>query len=121
MRSLLSFLVFLLTLILGAFAFAYATIEFNDAMRDLTASAHGLPDRLQALGLGNQYVIWTDILLGGDKLIFLGFIIAARLFLTITGAFVGFVLGVHTEAPVSRRQPAPARGRGKASAFDRWG
>jgi hypothetical protein len=121
MRSLLSFLVFLLTIILGAFAYAYASIEFRDVMRELTASASGLPDRLQALGLSSQYAVWADILLGGDRVIFLGFIVAARLFLTIAGAFVGFVLGVHTEDAVSRRRPAPARSRSKASAFDRWG
>jgi hypothetical protein len=121
MRSLLSPVVFLLALILGAFAFAYATIEYGDAMRDLTASAHGLPDRLQTLGLGSQYVVWADILLGGDKLIFIGFIILARIFLAIAVGFLGFVLGAHSEQHWRERQPAPARGRGRASAFDHWG
>jgi hypothetical protein len=120
MRNWLSFLVFLLTLILGSLAFAYATIEYSGAMHNLTASVRGLPDRLQSLGLSNRYAVWADILLGGDKLIFLGFVIAARLFLTIAGVFVGFVLGVQAEDHLKRpRQPAPSRSRGRASTLNR--
>jgi hypothetical protein len=109
MRSLLSFLVFLLTLILGAVAFAYATTEFSGVMHKLAAAAHTLPDQLQAHGLGAQYADWANILLGGDKLIFLSFIIAARLFLTVTAAFVGFVLAcTPTIARPADSPPQPA-------------
>jgi hypothetical protein len=121
MKNLLSFLVFLLTLILGAVAYAYATLEFGDAMHNLSAAAHTLPNRLQSLGLSGQYAVWTNSLIDGDRLILLGFIVIARLFLTTAAAFIGFVLGVHTEDHASRRQPAPARSRSKASTFDRWG
>jgi hypothetical protein len=126
MKSVLSPLMFLLTLVLGAFAFAYATIQYNDAMRDLTASAHGLPDRLQSLGLSSQYIVWADILLGGDKLIFLSFIIMARVFLALSGVLIGFVLGGrHEKDPWRDHQPVPARGRGRGrgrtSALDQQG
>lgn len=128
MKSVLSPLTFLLALVLGAFAFAYATIHYGDSMRDLISVTNRLPDKLQSLGLSSQYAVWADILLGGDKLIFLMFIVIARLILALLVGFVGFVIGPGSEEDLWReRQPAPARGRNrgrsraKPSAFDRWG
>jgi hypothetical protein len=126
MKSVLSPLVFLLALIFGAVAFSYATIHYGSAMRDLSASAKSLPDGLKNLGVSSQYVVWADILLAGDKLILLAFIVMARIFLAVTGGMVGFVIGPRAEAdPWRDSKPASARNRSrnrrKASAFDQWG
>ena len=109
MRILFSSFTFVLTLIVGSIAFAATAIMYPGIMRELIASAQQLPPYLSKLGLSNTYLVWTDILLSGDKLVLLGFVLATR----IVFALIGIVFG-----------PLFGFGAGHAerdSAFHRWG
>ena len=113
MRLLFSSFTFVATMIVGSIAFAFTAIEFPAIMRDLIAYAQLLPPYLSNLGLSDRYMVWVDILISGDKLVLLGFILATRLIFAMVGSIVG---------PIS--DPAPSRRsfvQSKASAFDGWG
>ncbi len=109
MRVLWSSFKFILTLIIGAIAFAATAIEFPGIMRQLIEWAQQLPPYLEQLGLSNTYLVWTDIILSGDKLVLLGFVLVTRLIFGLIGTVVGPLFGVGSE-----------RG-GDKSAFQRWG
>ena len=104
----------LVTIVIGAIAFAFTAIEFPTIMRDLIAYAQTLPAYLSGLGLNDRYLVWVDILLSGDKLVLLGFVLVARIILSIIGSMV---------APIF--ESAPTRSsfarEGDGSAFDGWG
>lgn len=115
MRILFSSLSFVVTVIVGAIAFAVTAIQFPAVMRQLIEMAQGLPGYLASLGIPDTYMVWLDILLTGDKLVLLGFIMATRIvWAVIAGAF----------GPDDTRSPrasfAPS-GHLQVSAFDRWG
>ncbi|MGB0085566.1 MAG: hypothetical protein WBP94_09380 [Rhodomicrobiaceae bacterium] len=109
MRTFWSSFVFVLTLIVGALAFAATAIEFPGIMRELIASAQQLPPYLEKLGLSNAYLVWTDILLSGDKLVLLGFVLATRFIFALIAIVFGPLFGFGLPNP------------GRESAFNRWG
>src|SRR5918998_3824573 len=86
MRILFSSFTFVVTVILGAIAFAFTAIEFPAIMRDLIVYAQTLPAYLSGLGLSDTYMVWVEILLSGDKLVLLGFVMAARIVVAIVGS-----------------------------------
>jgi formate hydrogenlyase subunit 4 len=100
---------FVFTLILGAIAFAATAIEFPGIMRQLIDWAQQLPPYLEGLGLSNNYLVWTDIILSGDKLVLLGFVLATRIVLALIGTVLGPIFGVGSK-----------RSRDE-SAFEKWG
>jgi hypothetical protein len=107
MRILFSSFMFVITLIVGAIAFAATAIELPGIMRQLIEWAQQLPPYLEQLGLSNTYLIWPDIILSGDKLVLLGFVLMTRLVFALIGTVVG-----------------PLFGSGRAaneSAFQKWG
>jgi hypothetical protein len=109
MRILFTSFSFVFTLILGSIAFAATAIEFPSLMRELIGLAQQLPPYLSNLGLSDTYLVWTDILLSGDKLVLLGFVLATRIVLALLGIVFGPLFGF---------------GSGRAeqdSAFHRWG
>src|SRR5262245_24039186 len=89
MRLMFSSFYFVITLVSGAIAFAATAIEFPGIMREFIAIAQKLPAYLSTFGLSDQYMVWIDILLSGDKLVLLGFVLATRLFLTILAGVFG--------------------------------
>lgn len=109
MRILWSSFTFILTLIVGAIAFAATAIELPGIMRQLIEWAQQLPPYLESLGLSNTYLVWTDIILSGDKLVLLGFVLATRIVFALIGTVVGPVFGVGS-----------SRSRNE-SAFQKWG
>jgi hypothetical protein len=113
MRILFSSFSFMVTIVIGAIAFAFTAIEFPTIMRDLIAYAQTLPAYLSGLGLNDRYLVWVDILLSGDKLVLLGFILAARIVLSIIASIV---------APIFESGPRATYVReDDGSAFDGWG
>jgi hypothetical protein len=111
MRILFSSFSFLATMVVGAIAFAFTAIEFPTIMRDLIAYAQGLPGYLSSLGVGDRYMVWMDILLTGDKLVLLGFILATRILFSIITGIVG------GDQPPARASFAPEK---DGSPFKGW-
>ncbi len=109
MRVLWSSFTFVLTLIVGAIAFAATAIELPGIMRQLIEWAQQLPPYLEQLGLSNNYLVWTDIILSGDKLVLLGFVLVTRIVFALIATVVGPIFG-----------SGSARA-GDESAFQRWG
>jgi hypothetical protein len=88
MRLLFTSVSFVLTLIIGAIAFAFTAIEFPAIMREFIAVAQMLPAYLSSLGISDQYMVWIDILLSGDKLVLLFFVLVTRIvFAILAGVF----------------------------------
>ncbi|MGF1619891.1 MAG: hypothetical protein ACFCUR_04685 [Rhodomicrobiaceae bacterium] len=109
MRILYTSFIFVLTLIVGAILFAATAIEFPGIMRELIGWAQQLPPYLEQIGLSNTYLVWTDIILSGDKLVLLGYILVTRLIFALIGTVVGPLFGVGS-----------AKNRND-SAFQQWG
>jgi hypothetical protein len=108
MRLLFTSFTFVLTLAVGAIAFAATAIQFPTLMRQLIGAAQQLPGYLSQVGLSDTYLVWTDILLSGDKLVLLGFVIVTRIVFALLGMIFGPLFGM-----------GPAQG--SDSAFNRWG
>lgn len=109
MRILWSSFVFVLTLIIGAIAFAATAIEFPAMMRQFIDLAQQLPPYLSQLGLSENYLVWTDILLSGDKLVLLAYVLATRIVFALLGIVFGPLFGFGGASA------------GRESAFNRWG
>jgi hypothetical protein len=116
MRILFSSFSFIATLIVGAIAFAATAIEFPGIMRELIAAAQLLPAYLSQLGLTDRYMVWIEILLSGDKLVLLGFVLATRIVFAIIGGVVGPIF--ESGAPRASFVEMPS---GKSSPFHKWG
>lgn len=114
MRIFFSSLGFVATVIIGAIAFAVTAIQFPAIMRQLIEVAQRLPGYLSSLGIPDNYMVWLDILLTGDKLVLLGFVMAARIVWAVIIGAVG-----PGDARSSRASFAPSHLQ--ISAFDRWG
>lgn len=110
MRILFSSFTFVLTLIVGAIAFAATAIEFPTIMRQLIEWAQHLPPYLAQLGLSDNYLVWTDILLSGDKLVLLGFVLVTRILFALLGIVFGPLFGM-----------SGGGDQKSDSAFHRWG
>jgi hypothetical protein len=119
MRILFSSFTFLLTIVLGAIAFAFTAIEFPGIMRELIAYAQTLPAYLSSTGLSDNYMVWVEILLSGDKLVLLGFVLAARIVIAIIGSVVSplFESNPSRTSSYIRQQQQQSQG----SAFTGWG
>jgi hypothetical protein len=119
MRILFSSFTFLLTIVLGAIAFAFTAIEFPGIMRELIAYAQTLPAYLSSAGLSDNYMVWVDILLSGDKLVLLGFVLAARIVIAIISSVVSplFESNPSRTSSYIRQQQQQSQG----SAFTGWG
>jgi hypothetical protein len=116
LRILFSSVSFVVTLIIGAIAFAATAIHFPAIMRDLIAMAQQLPGYLANLGLSNDYLVWVDILLSGDKLVLLGFVLAARILVSIVASV--FAPLFERDMPRASFVSTP---RAKMSPFHKWG
>jgi hypothetical protein len=112
MRILFTSFSFVLTLIVGSLVFAFTALEFPAIMRDLIAYAQSLPGYLSNLGIGDRYLVWVDILLSGDKLVLLGFILVTRIIFAIVGGVV---------TPAYDSAPPRQQNQKQASAFNGWG
>lgn len=77
---------FILTVIIGAVAFAFTAMTYPTTMRQLMSNAEQLRNQLGAIGIDDSYMVWVDILLQGDNLVLMGFIIAARIVFALLGA-----------------------------------
>ena len=115
MRIFFSSLSFVVTVVIGAIAFAVTAIQFPGIMRQFIEIAQGLPRYLASLGISDAYMVWVDILLSGDKLVLLGFILAARIVLAVIIGALGL-----TDSGPSRVSFTQSR-QLQVSAFDRWG
>jgi hypothetical protein len=116
MRILFTSVTFVATLIVGAIAFAATAIEFPGIMRELIAYAQLLPAYLSGLGLSDRYMVWIEILLSGDKLVLLGFVLATRIVFAILGSVVGPIF--ESGSPRASFVEIP---HGKMSPFHKWG
>ena len=104
MRIIWSSFVFILTLVVGYIAFQWSALNFPNEMRSLIDWAQQLRPYLEAQGLPPGYLV----LLAGNMLVLLGFIIITRLVFALIGTIVGPLFGV-------------GQGRSDESAFQRWG
>ena len=84
---------FILTILLGAFAFAATAIQQPTLMRELLSIARQIPDHFAASGLSDEYLVWVDILLGGDKLVFIGYLVVARIVVGVLASMLGGMFG----------------------------
>ena len=100
---------FVLTLVVASLAFVATVIEFPGVMLQLTGWANQLSPFLAKLGVPNNYLVWVDILLNGQKLVLLGYILATRFIFALIGIVFGPLFGLGA--------PHPSR----ESAFNRWG
>lgn len=114
MRTFSASLKFILTLVLGAVAFAATAIEQPTLMREFLSLARQVPAYFSALGLPDNYMVWVEILLGGDKLVFIGYLIVARIVVGAFSSLLGGIFGLGATAP--RR----AQSR-ENSTFEGWG
>jgi hypothetical protein len=110
MRVIWSSFLFTLTLVVGAILFAFTAIEFPSVMRQLIEWAQQLPPYLTQTGLSDSYLIWTDIILSGDKLVLLAFVLFTRLLFALIGTVVGPLFGI-----------GGAPRHADESAFEKWG
>ena len=101
---------FILTIALGAFAFAATAIQQPTLMRELLSIARRIPEYFAASGLSDEYLVWADILLGGDKLVFIGYLVLARIVVGILASLLGSIFGFG----VRRRETR------EASPFSGW-
>jgi len=85
---------FILTIVLGAFAFAATAIQQPTLMRELLSIARQIPDHFAASGLSDEYLVWVDILLGGDKLVFIGYLVVARIVVGMLAAMFSGIFGL---------------------------
>lgn len=99
---------FILTLLLGAFAFAFTAIEQPTLMRELLSIARHIPEQFSRSGISDEYLVWVDILLGGDKLVFIGYLIVAQIVVGMSASMLGGLFGfgrrrkrVHENSPFS--------------------
>ncbi|RIA55334.1 hypothetical protein [Dichotomicrobium thermohalophilum] len=100
---------FILTIVLGAFAFAATAIQQPTLMREFLSIARRVPEHFAASGLSDEYLVWVDILLGGDKLVFIGYLIAARIVVGLLAGLLGSIFGFGMRRrPV--REPSPFAG-----------
>jgi hypothetical protein len=116
MRLLFTSFSFAFTLIVGALAFAATAIEFPGVMRELLGAAQTLSGYLSTLGLSDRYLVWIDILLSGDKVVLLGFVLATRIVFSILGGVFSPLF--EGSAP---RASFVEGGHGGTSPFHRWG
>lgn len=75
-------------MVLGAIAFAFTAMTYPSTMRQLMAGAEHLRNQLSTVGISDSYMVWIDILLQGDNLVLMGFIMVARIVMAILGALV---------------------------------
>ncbi len=92
---------FVLTIVLGAFAFAFTAIQQPTLMRELLSIARHIPEQFSRSGISDDYLVWVDILLGGDKLVFIGYLIVARIVVGVLASMLGGLFGFGR-----RRKPA---------------
>ena len=92
MRYLLSSFSFFFTLIIGALVFAALAIEFPAIMNEFVRWANLVPGYLGDLGVPDQYMVWINILITGDKLVLLGIVLVTRIVLSLViGAFASLL------------------------------
>jgi hypothetical protein len=104
MRVIWSSFIFVLTLIVGYIAFQWFALNYPDAMRSLIDRAQQLRPYLEAQGFPPGYLV----LLAGNMLVLLGFILVTRLVFALIGTIVGPLFGIGQD-------------RAEESAFQRWG
>src|SRR5262245_46144738 len=109
MRILFSSFTFVLTLIVASIAFVATFLEFPGVMLQLTGWANQLSPVLQRAGLPNSYLVWVDVLLTGEKLVLLGYVLVTRVVFWLLGVVFGPLFGFGSERTV------------RDSAFHRWG
>jgi hypothetical protein len=100
---------FILTILLGAFAFAATAIQQPTLMRELLSVARQIPEHFEASGLSDEYLVWVDILLGGDKLVFIGYLIVARIVVGVLAGLLGSIFGFGMRRRTVR-EPSPFAG-----------
>lgn len=108
MRLLFTSFNFFLTLVVASIAFVATTLEFPGIMNQLMEWAQQIPPMLTDLGVPVKYVVWVNILLTGEKLVLLGFVLTTRILFAVIGGALGPIFGFGERG-------------GSGSAFDRWG
>jgi len=93
---------FILTILLGAFAFAATAIQQPTLMRELLSIARQVPEHFAASGLSDEYLVWVDILLGGDKLVFIGYLVVARIVVGVLAGLFGGIFGFGMQRRTAR-------------------
>ena len=78
MQLIISLLNFAFTMVLSLIAFTYAAVEFPATMKDLLASVKHVSDRISSLVLPEDTMVWVDIFLWPNLIVFAGFVIAVQ-------------------------------------------
>ncbi len=78
MRLIFSLLNFAFTLMLALIAFTYAAIEFPVTMQDLMTRVNHIHDRISYLVLPEDSMVWADIFLWSNLIVFGGFVLAVQ-------------------------------------------
>ncbi|MBI4723690.1 MAG: hypothetical protein HY765_01320 [Rhodomicrobium sp.] len=89
MRLFFSLSSFAFTMILALIAFTFTAIHYPSTMRDLLYGAQEVRDKVSLLGLPDSYMVWVDIFLQPNQIVLVGFAIAMRFALSLTGSIFG--------------------------------
>lgn len=110
-RMLFSSLSFMLTMVLGALAFAFTAYQYPTFMLSLFSSAESLRNQLSNLGVSDNYLVWINIVLQGSNLVLMGFIALARIFVAIVAALFNRRSSSYSAPQGQAQSPSP---------FTRW-
>ena len=78
MRLIFSLLNFAFTLVLALIAFTYTAIEFRVTMQALLTRVNHIHDRISYLVLPENSMVWADIFLWSNLIVFAGFVLAVQ-------------------------------------------
>lgn len=94
MRIIFSSFIFVLSLIVGSIAFVATFFYFPAIWNDLIDLGKELPATLQKVGISQDYIRWVNILVSGEKMVLLGFVLATRIVFALLGTVIGPLFGV---------------------------
>ncbi len=103
---------FALTIVLGLIAFTYTVIIFPSTMGDMVTAVQQLHDQALQLSLTDNYIIWLDIFLQPNLIVFAGFSIVAQLILGAVNSLFGLTSDTTSQDEPLVSGPFP---------FGRWG
>ena len=87
-------LIFFFSFILGAVMLAVVAVQFSDTMETLLTTGGWVTDMIGDTGLDPKYNVWVKFLVSEQQIVFLGFVILARIILAMVFGAIGNLLGI---------------------------
>lgn len=73
------------SILIASLLFAWTAVKQPELMRGFLRLARELGPWLEEMGLPADYMVWMDILLTDDKVVFAAYIIAVRMLMSLLG------------------------------------